>query len=232
MHHLDHPRAGRARGGSVIALLAARAALAKAGGFLASLPVWVYYVLGALLVMGTTYHMGRSHERKIADAQMADYKAKQVAQVVTIVKKEVQVVTEVQIEYRDRIQKVYVRGAEIEKHITDYVQPADDARFAVNAGFLRNIDAAWAGAAVGPAVDSDREPAGIPISAIAAVEARNITSCRVWREQALGWRDFYARQQVAINGKAGDWFKNSGAEDSQGKTPITAADAAPIGASP
>lgn len=183
----------------MIALLAARAALAR-------IPPWAYYVLGVLLVLGGTYHMGRSHERKLANAEMADYKAKQVAQVVVVTKKEVQVVIKTEIEYRDRIQKIYVEGKKIEQAIPDYVQPADDARFAVNAGFLRIVDSSWAGAAPGPSSSADREPSGIPLSAIAAVEAGNITSCRAWREQALGWRDFYARQQVAINGKAGDWY--------------------------
>lgn len=70
---------------------------------------------------------------------------------------------------------------------------------------MRVLDAAWSGDPVGPASDSGREPAGVPLAAIAAIEAGNATSCRAWREQALGWRNFYAGQQVAINGKAGAW---------------------------
>ena len=69
----------------------------------------------------------------------------------------------------------------------------------------RVLDAAWSGDPAGPASDSDREPADVPLDAIAAAEVGNATSCRAWREQALGWREFYAGQQVAINGKAGAW---------------------------
>lgn len=184
----------------MIALLAVRAVLSR-------IPAWAWCVLAGLAVVGGSYHMGRSHERKLADAEMVEYKNKQVIQTVKIVKGETQAVIKTEIEYRDKIKKIYIQGAEIEKHITDYVQPVDDVRFAVNAGFLRDIDAAWAGVPVGPAVDSDREPSGIPISAIAAVEAGNATSCLAWREQALGWREFYHDQQVVINGAAGAWYQ-------------------------
>lgn len=177
------------------------------------LPSWAPWAAGALAVVALTggaYGLGRVHEARIGAAALASYKEGAAIQTVKIVKGETQVVIKTEIEYRDRIQKIYVEGKKIEQVIPDYVQPADDARFAVNAGFLRVIDAAWAGAAPGPAVDADREPAGVPLSAVASVEAGNATSCRAWREQALGWRSFYAGQQGVINGKVGDWYKEPG----------------------
>lgn len=151
------------------------------------------------------YGLGRLHEaRRGADA-MADYVGKQAAQTVRIARAQTKVVTVTETKWRDRIQKVYVQGATIESDIPTYIQPVDLGRFAVNAGFVRVLDAAWAGEPAGPGADSDREPAGVPLDDIAAAEVANATSCRAWREQALGWREFYARQQVAINGKAGEW---------------------------
>lgn len=173
---------------------------------LARIPAWAWWIVAGLLVLGASYHMGRSHERKLADAEMAEYKNKQVVATVKIEKAEAIVVTKTETVYRDRIQKVYVQGAQIEVDIPKYIKPADDALFAVNAGFVRVLTGAWAGEVAGPAVDTDREPSGIPLSAIAAVEAGNITSCRAWRTQALGWREFYRDQQVAVNGAAGEWY--------------------------
>lgn len=173
-----------------------------------AIPAWAPWCAGALIVLSmvaASYGLGRVHEARIGADALASWKEKAAIRTVQVVKGETQVVIQTEIEYRDRIQKIYVQGAEIEKHITDYIQPTDDARFGVNVGFLRNIDAAWAGVPVGSPEDSDREPAGIPLSEVAAVEAGNATSCRVWRGQALGWRVFYAGQQVAINGKAGEW---------------------------
>lgn len=181
----------------------------KAAGVV--LPTWAPWVAGALAVcvlVAGSYGMGRVHEARIGAAALASYKENAAIQTVKIVQAEARVVIKTEIEYRDRIQKIYIQGVEIEKHITDYVKPADDAHFGVNVGFLRNIDAAWAGVPIGPAAESDREPAGIPLSEVAAVEAGNATSCRVWREQSIGWRQFYARQQVVINGKAGLWSEN------------------------
>lgn len=174
------------------------------------LPPWAKWAAAAAL-LATVYGVGRLHEaRRGADA-MADYLAKQAGQAVRIVERQAKVVTVTETKYRDRIKTVYVQGATIENSIPDYVQPADTGRFAVNAGFVRVLDAAWAGQAVGPAADSDREPAGVPLDQVAGAEVHNATSCRAWREQAIGWREFYARQQVAINGQAGEWAESTGA---------------------
>lgn len=173
------------------------------------LPPAVKWAAAAAL-LATVYGIGRLHEaRRGADA-MAEYQAKQATQTVRIVERQAKVVTVTETKYRDRIKTVYVQGATIENSIPDYVQPADTGRFAVNAGFVRVLDAAWAGQAVGPAGDSDREPAGVPLDQVAGAEVHNATSCRAWREQALGWREFYARQQIAINGRAGEWAEAVG----------------------
>lgn len=168
------------------------------------MPAYVKWIAAAAL-FAAAYGVGRLHEaRRGADA-MADYQAKQAAQTVRIANRQAKVVTVTETKYRDRIKTVYLQGEKIESSIPIYVQPVDIGRFAVNAGFVRVLDAAWAGDAIGPAGDSDREPARLPLDEVASVEVHNATSCRAWREQALGWRDFYARQQVAINGKAGTW---------------------------
>jgi hypothetical protein len=173
------------------------------------LPPWAKWAAAAAL-LATVYGVGRLHEaRRGADA-MADYLAKQAGQAVRIVERQAKVVTVTETKYRDRIKTVYVQGATIENSIPDYVQPADIGRFAVNAGFVRVLDAAWAGQAVGSAADSDREPADVPLDQVAGAQVHNATSCRAWREQAIGWREFYARQQVAINGKAGEWAELAG----------------------
>lgn len=159
----------------------------------------------AAALLAAVYGFGRLQEaRRGADA-MSDYIGKQAAQGVRIIERQAKTVTVTETKYRDRIQKIYLQGATIENNIPTYIQPADVDRFAVNAGFVRVLDAAWSGAAAGPAADSDREPAGVPLDEVAAVESHNATSCRAWREQAIGWREFYAGQQVAINGKAGAW---------------------------
>jgi hypothetical protein len=175
------------------------------------LPWWAKWGALAALVLAA-YGMGRLQEaHRGADALLA-YVGQQAAQSARIVTRQAKVVTVVETKYRDRIQKIYVEGKQIEADIPQYITPADAGLFAVNAGFVRVVDAAWAGHPVGPASDSDRGPAGIPLDRIAEVEAGNATSCRAWREQALGWREFYAGQQVAVNGRAGEWAQASAAD--------------------
>jgi hypothetical protein len=181
---------------------ATAASLARLRGIV--LPAYVKWIAVAAL-LAAAYGLGRLHEaRRGADA-MAEYQAKQAAQTVRIGNRQAKVVTVTETKYRDRIKTVYLQGEKIESSIPIYVQPVDIGRFAVNVGFVRVLDAAWTGDAVGPAGDSDREPAGLPLDEVASVEVHNATSCRVWHEQALGWRDFYAHQQIAINGKVGTW---------------------------
>lgn len=194
---------------SILTNFAAGAAKRVAG---LALPSWAPWAAGALAiaaVVAGSYGMGRVHEARIGAAALAEYKSKQVVQTAKIEVAQAEVKTIVQIKYVDRIKKIYVQGAIIENDIPRYITPADSDRFGVNAGFVRVVDAAWTGEAVGPELSSDRESASISLDDVAAVQVGNATSCRVWREQAYGWRDFYARQQVAINGKAGEWARSA-----------------------
>ncbi len=151
------------------------------------------------VAMGAMYALGSIHEARVAGEKHLDYVEKQAATEIKIVQAQAKTVLQTETLFRDRIQTIYKQGATIEILIPQYVSPDDTARFGVNAGFVRLLDAAWEGEAVGPASDSDREPAGLAIDAVAETTVGNATSCRAWREQALGWRQFYADQQRALN---------------------------------
>lgn len=168
------------------------------------LPWWAKWAALAAL-LAATFAAGMLHEAHHGVDRLADYIGKQAVASTVIVQKQGKNVVTVETVYRDRIQKIYVQGEAIEAHVSDYIPPAADRVFAVPVGLVRVLDAAWTGVPAGPAADSDREPSDVPVSELGRIEAGNAKSCRVWREQALGWREFYASQQVAINGKAGDW---------------------------
>lgn len=174
------------------------------------IPPWVKWVAGVvLLVVGAAliynwgYTSGVDSGTKIHTA----YVNAQTTQTVKVAEQQVKVVTKVETVYRDRVQIIYREGKTIEALIPNYIKPADDALFAVPVGLVRVLDAAWTGQAARPANDSDRESSQIPISQIARTQVGNITICHVWREQAIGWRQFYGEQQRAINGAPGDWYK-------------------------
>lgn len=154
------------------------------------LPTWSRWLIaGALGVL--LYMLGLLHGERIASQRHADYITAQAAHTSSIAQAQVRVVMKTEIKYRDRIQKVYIKGEEIEKLVPVYVTRDDDDHFGVNAGFVRSYNAAWAGEPAGPADESDRDPAGVPLSAIAEVDAHNATACRAWRELAIGLREHY-----------------------------------------
>lgn len=166
-------------------------------------PAWAKWAaLGSLLL--AVYGLGRVHEaRRGADA-LANYIGKQATQATRIAQAQVQVVHDTEIKYVDRIRAVYVKGEEIEKRIPEYVTPADAGRFGVNVGFVRVLDAAWGLQPAAAPAESDREPAAVPLGDLAANEVDNATACRVWREQALGVREFYERLRAVTNPGTGE----------------------------
>lgn len=169
-------------------------------------PAWARWA-AIVALAGTCYATGRLQEaRHDADARAAAAQA-QAAKIVTVVKHEVQTVTKVETVYRDRIQKIYIEEKAVEADIPRFIPPHVDAEFAIPVGFVRVAAASWSGDPVGPAGDADGEPSGIHFTDLAAAEIHNAASCRVWREQALGWREFYARQQETFNGRPGDWYR-------------------------
>lgn len=101
----------------------------------------------------------------------------------------------VRTEYRTIIERIPV-----------YVTPEADRAVSVPVGFVRLHDAAAGGSA---ATLSDRAgepadtPSGVALSAVAGTVVGNYAQCRDWREQLIGWQDWYAAQAAA-------WPRGSG----------------------
>lgn len=161
-------------------------------------PAWARLLLilaaGAIVfVLGMLQGERAAGERQLAAAHA------QAAAVVKVAQGQNQVFVKTEVKWRDRIRTVYVKGEEIEKRVPEYVTPADDNRFGVNAGFVRIHDEAWGLEAAAPAADSDREPAGIPLSQVSDIDAYNAKACLAWRDLALGLREYYEQVRAAAN---------------------------------
>lgn len=178
---------------------------------MAALPNYVK-VIAVAAAAGAIWLLGDLHGTRVEGEKHVAYVAKEALASMKITQAQAKVITVTQVEVQTKIQKVYVQGEKIETVVHDLIVPGDDAVFRVNAGFVRIANAAWSGVPPGPATSADREPAAVPLSAVGDTEVHNATSCRAWREQALGWRQFYARQQEVINGAEPDWAKEPQSE--------------------
>ena len=162
------------------------------------IPAWARWVSlacsGAILFL-----FGQLHGERVAGQHHIDYVTAQAGQTVKVAHAQTKVVIQTEIEYRDRIQKIYVKGDVIEKEIPVYVTQADNDHCTINAGFVRSHDAAWTSAPAGPAADTDREPAAVSLADVGQAVAFNATACLAWREQSLGLREFYRKLQAATN---------------------------------
>jgi len=137
-------------------------------------------------------------QRRAGQAHV-DYVSAQAQRTAVITKGQTEMVIQTEIKYRDRIKTVYLKGETIERQVPVFVTPGDNSTFGVNAGFMRAYNAAWSGDDPGAAAESDRESSGIPLSEVAETDLHNATACRAWREQALGWRDYYQQLRAATN---------------------------------
>lgn len=162
------------------------------------IPAWARWVFlactGAILFL-----FGQLHGERMAGQHHIDYVTAQAAQTVKVANAQTKVVIQTEIEYRDRIQKIYVKGDVIEKEVPVYVTQADNDRCTINAGFVRSFDAAWTGEPAGSAGQSDREPAAVSLAEVGQTNAFNATACLAWREQSLGLLEFYRKLQAATN---------------------------------
>lgn len=157
----------------------------------AALPLWArlgFLGMFSLVMFG----LGVMHGDKRTGQIHLDYIAKQSAASIKLARAQQVVVNKTEIKYRDRIQTIYLNGDEIEKSVRNYISPAANAACTINLGFVRVHDAAWTSTAAGAASELDAEPASVSITETAETTAHNAKACLAWREQALGWREFYA----------------------------------------
>lgn len=166
-----------------------------------AVPAWLWMGIALMGAPCMSYLAGDMHGAQRAGQAHIAYVKAQEKSAQKVAAAQIQVVEKTEIKYRDRIQKIYVKGEQIEQSAPLYVTLADTGSYRVNAGFVRLYDAGWLNEAPGPAVDADREPAAIQITAIAEIQAANAASCLAWREQALGLREFYEQLRTVSNGQ-------------------------------
>ncbi len=155
-------------------------------------------LVGALLAGSAVWHfqtMRYSGKLAHAEAALATYQAHIATAQAQLTEAQAKVVTKVEVQYRDRIKVVKEKGETIIKEVPIYVTEKDAARFGVNFGFVRLYNAAFTGEYTGASAESDRQPAGLPLTELGEVNAFNASVCRQWREQALGWKEFYQQLQ-------------------------------------
>lgn len=164
--------------------------------FLAFVPAWAWRWIAIVLLVAAfaavCWQKGNEHGTQ----KLLDYQADQAKEAVRIANARIQVVTVTETKYVDKIRKVYVAGATIEKEVKVYVTPQDDAGVTVPVGFVRVYNAAWAGTPAGPPAESDRGPSGVSLSTVAEADAANATTCLAYKTQRDGVIEFYRKQQA------------------------------------
>lgn len=154
-----------------------------------SIPWEAWALLVTLVVLSYSgwrlYEMGRASVQKKWDASVERGKAK----VERLKQQQVVVKTIVETQVVEKIKTVKVKGDEIIKQVPIYI-PIDTPD--LPSGFRLLHDSAvlqltpGTGSALGEAV---------PVTDATSTIVRNYTQCYKWREQVIGWQDWYEMMQ-------------------------------------
>ena len=102
------------------------------------------------------------------------------------------------------VDRVQWRTRTIIREVPVYVTPETDRSYGdLPLGFVRLHDAAATGTAPVPfgTGESSGTSGGVAPSAAISTIADNYGTCRVWREQVIGWQDWYATQSALWAGE-------------------------------
>lgn len=163
------------------------------------LPSWagpVAIAAGAV----SLYLLGMMHGISKEGQKHNEYVTAQAAKTIKAADKQIKIVHDTEVVYRDRIKTITKKGEQIVITVPQLVTAADSEYFGVNAGFVRLYNAAWANNVpdvAGATSDTDREPAAVSLTHIADIEVQNATACHAWREQAIGLRSYYDQLRAA-----------------------------------
>lgn len=163
-------------------------------------PMWIRLAfVAAVFTIGAL--LGSLHGERVAGERHLAYVEQQEVASAKIAQAQTRVMLRTEVRYRDRIRTILDTGRISEKELLNHVTQADNLRCTLNAGFVRSYNAAWSDQSTGSATVSDREPAAVSLTELGQADVANAAVCLAWREQALGWREFY--QQLKLVTRTG-----------------------------
>lgn len=148
----------------------------------------------ALAVLAVLLAVAYGSGWKARDAEAQRVKVEQAKAEQRLLERTVTISQDVGVEVEQRAVEIRERTRVIKEQVPVYVTREADARCDVPAGFVQLHDAAAAGATPSPAQSPDA-PSGVAISSVAETVVDNYGTCLEWRNQVLGWQDWYSRLQ-------------------------------------
>lgn len=152
-------------------------------------------VVAMVIAIGLAFHLGQRSgvsREKAAEGKRRAAAFKVVKRVAVEGRK---ISTDVSTRLERRKAEIRTVTQTLIKEVPVYVTIESDRACVVPDGFVRLHDAAALGAAVPAAPGgSVAAPSGVPLSAVAETVAANYGVALEWREEALAWRTWYARQ--------------------------------------
>jgi hypothetical protein len=162
----------------------------------------VLFVLAVAVAVLVAYQLGQRSGVAREKSAEAERRAKAVKVVTKVVTEGRRITADVSAALERRKVEIRTVTQTLTKEVPVYVTVESDRACVVPDGFVRLHDAAAHGTAVPAAPGGPVEaPSGIPLSAVAETMVANYGVAFEWREEALAWRAWYARQ-------ADLWSKN------------------------
>lgn len=161
----------------------------------------------AVALLGGTYFSGdhagyarRTAEAVAKDLRQANGRLEQAAQDHATSLRLAEAVETAGQRHEARATEIRWRTQTIRDEVPVYVTKESDAQCRVPVGFVQLHDAAAANTPL-PATGGDpiaaiiaaNAPSGVALSTVAVAVAGNYGDCHTWRNQVVGWQDWYAK---------------------------------------
>lgn len=181
------------------AALAAGAILRRVGGVFAAVardPLG-RVLLVAVGVLALLWLADARAYRRGANEVRAEWQAEKDAAAKAgrqLAERNAKVTTEVGAKVEKRQAEIRVVTKELIRDVPKYITVQSDARCVVPAGFVSLHDQAAAGVrSPDPAGFAAEAPSDVALSTVGETVAANYGTCNVWREQVIGWQEWWAR---------------------------------------
>lgn len=129
--------------------------------------------------------------------KLTSYIAKEQVNVIKTIQYQNSVTQQFVTEYVDRVKIIKEKGDEVIRAVPNYIMVESEGGCTIPNGFVVLHNAAAGNGITGTPDESDRTASAFTLTDIALTVAENYESCRLYRQRAWGWAEWYGKLRPA-----------------------------------
>ena len=155
----------------------------------------IVQIISGIILIASAYNLGIDQERSEWELKVAQMNE----EIATLEAQSNKVTTQVVTKYVDRVKIVKENSDAIVNQVPVFIDQTADDRCIVPTGFVVLHDAAAKNEVPDSTRDSNADPSGVKLSAVASTVAGNYGNCHQNSEQLKALQDWVREQEVVFN---------------------------------